>query len=119
MPAGIRAQPFDGQELSVAPINLAATGALIAGVAGTRIRVYKVFLSNTTLTTTLQFADGATPLTGVITLTGSSVLTLPMDGNPWFLCSTGNAFNLTLGASTQVSGLLWYTQSAFNLTSTP
>jgi hypothetical protein len=112
--AGMRLNSYDGADIVSASINIAATGALVAAVAGQRIRVYKLFLANTTGTTTLQFADGANNLTGVITLATATPLVLPFDGNPWFLTSLGNAFNLTLGASTQVSGILWFTQNAFN-----
>lgn len=91
-----------------ASINIAATGALLAAVSGIQYKIYALFLVNTTIGTTLQFLDGAAALTGTITMSGTNQLILPFTGEPWFICTQGNAFNLTLGASTQVSGhLLW------------
>lgn len=94
--------------LTFKKIDIAATGALLAAVAGLGYRIQWLFLVNTTGTTTLQFLDGATALTGVITTASGGTLVLPFTGEPYFNISQGNAFNLTLGASTQVSGSFGY-----------
>lgn len=94
--------------LQIAKIDIAASGSLLAANAGQGYRVYWLWLFNTALTTTLQFKDGTTALTGVITQLGSNILVLPFTGEAYFTVSQGNAFTLTLGASTQVSGALGY-----------
>lgn len=89
-------------------IDIAATGAVIAAASGLGYRILEMFVLNTTGTTTIQFADGATALTGVMTLAAGTPLVLPFSGEPWLIISQGNAFNFTLGASTQVSGHIGY-----------
>ena len=93
-----------------AAITQAATGAMITGVAGTTIRVYALVLSVAT-TTTVQFKDGATALSGAMTLTAGIPLALEYfpDMRPLYVCSAGADFTLTLGAAIQTSGTVWYT----------
>jgi hypothetical protein len=95
--------------LSAAPINLAATGALVAASIGKVVRVYKMLVAVAT-TTTITFADGATALSGAITLSAGAPLVLPFDTTPWMQTSPGNALNITLGSSVQTSGIILYTQ---------
>jgi hypothetical protein len=98
----------DGRQLSAASVSVAASGALIAGVAGQIIRVYRMLIVNVTAVT-VQFQDGATNLTGVMSLPATGILSYPMDGNPWFTTSPGNAFNIALGGAIQVSGSIYFT----------
>lgn len=99
--------------LKVAAINVSSTGAnaLVAGVTGMRTQVFRVWL-NAGAANTITFQDGTTSLSGPIALAANSPpVDLQNSGDPWFVTSTSNAFNLSLGAASQVSGMLYYTQT--------
>jgi hypothetical protein len=100
----------DGPLLSANSISTAASAAIITGVAGSIIRVYRLFLTITTAAGTVQFTDGVTNFTGLMTLAAGIPLILPMDGNPYFICGKGNGFTLTLAATGQTSGAIFFTQ---------
>jgi hypothetical protein len=108
--AGFRINTADGQEIQAVSINTNIGAALIAAVPGQKIRVYKMAMT-IAVTGTVQFADGATTLTGAMTLTAGQPLVLPHDGNAWFATSLGNAFNISVAQ--QVSGTIWFSQSTF------
>jgi hypothetical protein len=95
-----------------APVNISTSGnnTIISGVAGQTIRVWKLFLECATASTSVQVTpyNAATAFCGPILL-GSWVL--DMDTEPWFVTSAGNAFILNLGSATQVSGVVYFTQS--------
>jgi hypothetical protein len=110
--AGFRINTVDGQEIAALSVSIAANGAIIAGVAGQKIRVYKMVLTIAT-GTTIQFQDGATNLSGAMTLTAGIPFVLPHDGNPWYTTSAGNAFNVAFGAGQQLSGTIYFSQSTF------
>ena len=42
------------------------------------------------------------------------IITLDLDGTPWFVCSQGNSFNIVNSGSVQVSGTIYYTLSTVN-----
>jgi hypothetical protein len=108
--AGFRINTADGQEVQATSVSTNSTGALVAAVAGQKIRVYKMALT-IAVTGTVQFADGSTNLTGAMTLNAGTPFILPHDGNAWFATSLGNAFNVSVAQ--QLSGTMWFTQSTF------
>lgn len=101
--------PLDG--MTEAVIDTASSGAntIIAAVAGKVIKVYKLWLI-VTAPVTITFKNGTTNLTGAQNYSAAGEgLFLDFDLVPWFSCSTGSAFNMTLGSSVQVSGRAYYT----------
>lgn len=106
--AGASMQAIDGRNLTAASISLNASGAIIAGSTGVILRIYRMVINNVTAVT-VQFQDGATNLSGAISLPAAGLLVLPMDGNPWFTTSPGNAFNIALGSGVQISGMVYFT----------
>lgn len=100
------------------PIDFTATGdnAVVAGVAGLRVKVFQLFLV-VSAATTLRFKDdGGTNLTGPIAMlaNGSIVLDFVRGSReadqPWFTTSPGNAFVINQTGTAQVSGRMYYTQ---------
>jgi len=90
-----------------------STVAAVAGVTGTIIRVYKIFFT-VAGATTLTFEDGSTALSGAVNFAAAAgPVILPMDGQPWFTCGRGNTFNIANSGSVQISGTIYYTQTAF------
>ena len=88
--------------------------AAIAAVAGQQIRIWRIFLANGVATAqALIFKDGATALTGAISLPSSVGGPLFLDAgasqNPLFILGQGNAFNVNEAAATSVTGFVQYT----------
>jgi hypothetical protein len=107
------AAPTSGQ-LSSAAINAAGVGdnTLVAAVALQTVRVFRLFLV-AAAAVVIKFKDGAgTDLTGPISLGAGGGIVLDFDGEPWFKTSAGNAFILNLSGAVQVSGRIYYQQSA-------
>jgi hypothetical protein len=111
MGSGVTLQAVDGRFPTSASLSFNSNGSntLITGVSGQIIRVYRILLYTTTAVT-VQFFDGATALTGVMSLPATGQFILPMDGNPWFIMSAGNSFNCTLGGAVVTAGKVDYTQ---------
>jgi hypothetical protein len=95
--------------LSETPINFANTGdnTIITGTTGKAIYVYKYFLV-VAAATSLTFKDGATVLTGLISLTANEAMVFTFDTRPWYSCSSGNNFIINASNNTQVSGRAYY-----------
>jgi hypothetical protein len=99
----------DDRLLSVA-LSTATSGSgntLIAAVANQIIRVYRLLLVPATAVT-VEFLDGTTALTGVMSLLQGAQLYLPFDSKPHFTCA--GAFMATLGGGVQCSGYVHYSQ---------
>lgn len=119
---GQKTEPTDDQEviyatpttaaLTSAEIDFVATGAntLVAGVGGQTIRVFKLFLV-VSAATNLTFRNGATDLTGAMSMAANGTIVLDFDGEPWFVTSAGSAFVLNQSGTAQVSGAIRYRQS--------
>lgn len=108
-------QPLDGQNVLRSKVDsTSGTTAAPGGTTGLIIRVYKLFLVINTPAVTIKFQDGSTDLTGAMSLAANGSITLDLDGQPWFVCSSGNAFNITQSGTTQISGAVYYTLTAFN-----
>lgn len=103
-------QPYSSVFLT-AKISTASSGALtaIAAVTGKVIQVYKIILVAAG-TTTVTMQDGATALTGAMSMAVGIPLILSFDGNPWFTTTAGNAFEISNGSAIQISGIVYYTQ---------
>lgn len=99
--------------VSEAVIDTASSGAntIIAASAGKVIKVYSMwFIVTAAVTATIK--NGTTNLTGAMNLSAAGEgFFLDFRTTPWFTCSTGSAFNITLGGSVQISGRCYYTQS--------
>ena len=89
--------------------NGAGDTPIINGVGGKVIKIWKLWLQvngNTDLTP----KDGAAALSGPLTLEQGGSWLWHLDGEPWFTCSVGNAFNFGSTGAVQVSGRAYYTQ---------
>ena len=110
MPGGFWKHTTDGLIPSLASVSINASGTniVLPGITGVQNRIYRVELTAASATT-VQFQDGATNLSGAMSLAAGTPLALLMDGYPWFTCSSGNAFNISLGGAVQVAGEIAYT----------
>ena len=98
--------------LASAAINASGAGdnALVAGVAGQTVRIWKIFLV-CSAAVSLKFKDGAgADLTPALAMLANASIVLDVDGEPWFVTGAGNGFVLNLGSAVQVSGRVYYTQ---------
>ena len=112
--AGFSLQPDSGLALSVAVVSATTTAiTAVAGTANQYIKVYKLFLVENTPAVTIQFQDGTTALSGALPLAANGAITLDLDGTPWFTCSAGNAFTIAQSGTTQISGVVYYTQTPY------
>lgn len=91
-------------------VSISASGdnTVIAGVAGQAIQIYGLDLACAS-PVTLQLKNGATALTGVMTVNGYAKPLSP--ARPWWTVAPGAALVITLGAAVQCSGSIWYQQS--------
>lgn len=91
----------------------AATITAIAAVTGQIIRVYKMFLVLSGVSTvTLQDGNG-NALSGPMSMLANGSITFMHDGQPWFVTAAGASFQIANSGSVQISGTLYYTQTAF------
>lgn len=98
--------------LTASAISFSTTGAqaVVAGVSLMKVRVFRIALV-TTAANTMTFQDGSNNLSGAIALGANGSITLDNSGDPWFTTSAGNAFNISAGNATQVSGMVYFTQT--------
>lgn len=96
-------------ELKYAKIDYSASGsqALVAAVAGKRIRVISLFLIGAGAVTT-KFQSAATDLTGAMSNAANGGFVLPENKSGWFQTNVGEALNLNLGGAVNVAGGLTY-----------
>jgi len=92
-------------------VSAATSGdrTIIAASAGKTVRIYKCFIVSAA-SVALTFKDGATAMTGAVSLIAGNPLIMPYDDFPWFSCSTGNAFVIGLSGAVQISGRIYYRQ---------
>ena len=87
----------------------AATHEVIAAVAGKRHYIYAIWLwADGAVDVTPQ--SGATALSGFISMAAQSHFAkdFNIQNIPWFTCTAGEAFQITLGGAVQVSGRVYY-----------
>lgn len=94
--------------------NTNGDNVVIAGVTGQVIRVY-AYWATAAGATTLQFKDGATVLSGAMTMATGQPVTVQFTSVsgalvPIFSVSAGTGLNMALTSVNRVSGQLWYTQ---------
>lgn len=98
------------------PITFASSGVnvLVAGVAATFVRVYRLFIVVAGATNiTFQDSNGSPVLfTGAIPLQANGSITLDMADEPWFTTTIAKGFNINSSNAVQVSGAMYYTQVA-------
>lgn len=99
-------------ELAEAKIDFSTTGdnTIVAAVAAQTIRLHKIFFV-VSADTNITIKDGASGLTGVITMKAGGSFVLDMDGDPWFTCSTNTALVINQSGTAQISGRVYYRQS--------
>lgn len=87
----------------------AATLEVIAATAGQTIRIYKIFLF-CGAANTITLKNGSTNLMGAMAVTagGGFVIDPDAGGHCPITLTSGNAFNILIGSSQQVSGRVWY-----------
>ena len=90
---------YDGRGQKFASIAVAAdgTGAIVAAVTNTRIRVLAMYLNQVgSSTATVQFKSASTAISGVITVKATD-LHMVLSFNPagWMETASGEALNLT------------------------
>lgn len=94
-------------------VAVSASGAtvLVAAVAAQTVRVMRMML--TTLNpVNIEFMDGgSTVLAGPFVLQAGGSITLDDSGEPWFITSSGNAFEINLSVAGTVQVAVWYSQS--------
>jgi hypothetical protein len=120
--AGFNLSPREGAgkltAISVATGNIASggTATLIAAPgAGLYIRVHRLLVANTVLST-LVFQDGAgNVFNGAFNLNSGATLFFPFDGNAWFECAVNASFQVVngTGVNNNVNGFLFYTVTNF------
>lgn len=102
----------NGALLTAVAVNIATgtTTQLVAAVAAQVVRIYRIFL-------VVSAADNLTFKTAAASLHGGALvypanggLVFDYSGEPWFVCGTNEALNLTTTTTAQVSGLVYYTQ---------
>jgi hypothetical protein len=110
--AQVKFGPALSSLLTAAPISLNSSGqqALIAGVSGKIIRVHRLWLT-VSAQTNLEFQDGSNPLSGAAPCGSNGGITLDYSGDPWYVCSLGNSFNLNSSNAVQIGGTIYYVQS--------
>ncbi len=93
-------------------VDIAATGAVIPAVTGQVIRVYAWELTSVD-TKTVTPGDGTNNFSGARTcIAGVAWVGDELaSGHPRWTSVSGGSLTLTLSASTQLSGGIWYTQA--------
>lgn len=90
-------------------INFTNTGDnTVIAAAAKPIQVIALFLT-VAGATTIIFKDGATGLTGAITLGATNPpMLLPCTNMPWFVTTPGNGFVINQSGAVQISGRIYY-----------
>lgn len=100
-------------QLAEAIINFNGTGdnSIVAGVALQTIRIHRIFFV-VGAATNIIFKNGATALTGAVPMLANGSFVLDYSGEPWFTTDAGSAFVINQSGTAQISGRVYYTQSA-------
>jgi hypothetical protein len=97
---------FVGANNSV-PVALTASGVVIAGVAGKRIRVFGAAVVSL-LATGIKFQSAANDITGVLSLAANGGVVWTNGTAPWFQCNIGEALNINMSVATTLGGVVTY-----------
>jgi hypothetical protein len=110
--AFVAGTPSLGQT-TIANSTFSSSGAnvVVAAVASQTVRIYRLLLVVSS-PTNVEFLDGgSTVLAGPFPLQTNGTIVLDDSGEPWFITSAGNAFEVNLSVSVTVCCTVWYTQS--------
>lgn len=107
----VTATPGPTTGLTEATIDFTSTGdnTVVAGSGSLVTKVYRLFFTVSTATT-VTFKQGATSLTGAMTLSAGGAVVLDLTGDPWFTSSAGQGFIISQTGTAQISGRVYYTQ---------
>lgn len=99
--------------LTRAAVSFAASGdnTVVAATASQTIRVMRMLLIPNGLVGVTMKDGAGTSLSGAMQLATSAPLQFPLDAEPWFITTAGNAFIINLSGAVQVSGVVYYTKS--------
>ena len=100
-------------QTTLANVAVSSSGAtvVVAAVGGQTVRVMRMMLT-TLHPVNIEFLDGAsTVLAGPFVLQAGGAIVLDDSGEPWFVTSSGNAFEINLSVAGTVQVSVWYTQS--------
>jgi hypothetical protein len=102
---------------SSAAITFSALGAnvIIAAVAAQTVRVMRMFIVNAdaALTTQITIQDTTpTSFTGAFPLIPNGSFSARGEGEPHFISGSGKGIQINSSVAVQISGTVWYTQSA-------
>lgn len=88
-------------------ISTTATAALVAAVTGKRIRVHG-YVIQAAGTVNVKFQSASTDLTGAMPQAANTGVATQFAKDGWFDTAAGEALNIHLSGSVQVSGHLRY-----------
>lgn len=89
----------------------AGANVIIPAVAAQTVRIYRMLLTVSGVTN-VEFMDGAsTVLAGPFPMINGGSIILDDSGEPWFITSEGNAFEVNLSSGVSTCCVVWYTQS--------
>lgn len=88
-------------------IALAASGQVVAGVAGKRIRVF-AWAVVSRLATDVKLQSNTTDITGALPFAANGGVVWPGGMTPWCVTAKGEALNLNMTVNTAVNGVLVY-----------
>jgi hypothetical protein len=120
MPAqGVVWGPTQGVLVTPALTNLAidiaasaiGNNLLVAGVAATTIKVYRLFYVANGATNIRLVDSAANKWTGLMTTTPGGGAAFQATGVPWFTCAVGADLDLYTDAAVQIGGQVGYVQS--------
>ena len=105
---------FNGKPISRAVVNIAtiARHEIVAATSGQRIHVFALWLwANGT--TNATFESATTALAGPLSLIVQSYFDMPFNraGEPYLVTTVSEAFNISLSAAQQVSGVVYYVKN--------
>jgi hypothetical protein len=108
--------PTTANWLQAAINTTSATAVLVAAVGGQTVRVMRMFFvnSDSTTVTNVTIQDTTpTSFSGAFRLiTGGSFNGTDANGEPLYVSAVGKGIQLVNSAAVQLSGTIWYTQSA-------
>lgn len=84
-----------------AGVTLTASGLVIAGVAGKRIRLYAAFVS-ALVATNVKFQSNAVDISGTFAIDAKSGFILPAVQLSWMITGVGESLNLNMSVATTV-----------------
>jgi hypothetical protein len=97
--------------MAIFNVNASGLTTVITGDGVNPVKVYKLLLvASAAVTVTFEDSTGR-PLSGAMTFSAGSTVTLPFDTRPWMQTAPGLGFGLNCGTAVPIGGLVLYTQS--------